>query len=326
MALIDAFDSSQQYTSPPSPPTGPVTSLPPPPADDEVKHLDGGNGVEGTGDEAGANDASTAPKRVRPPVPKTTAAHLNPFHTTLPSSDLTPPTILTPLRAHYLKKTLVNQQIAHELGLITDPILGANALGLLGSPFVIPEAAKQDVVARVGQAGGTGLEGGIDLPFLRYMFHQFLLPFPFLATAPPSFWSQKVQPFLSSFLATTGVATHSTLTQEDQEIAESLMSKDEKKEAEDRRKMWNKVEKHLGLMIGVGVKLTSGEEVVRIGQSELRRIEEAQAARKRKWAEKHSHQETFTFDVNVVGVRVVSEKGRMRSKSHEVGSTGLDVI
>ncbi|TXT04944.1 hypothetical protein VHUM_04027 [Vanrija humicola] len=293
VALIDAFDSSQQYTSPPSPPRGPAPTLPPPPANDEGEHLDDGNSAEHTG-EAGENNGET------------TAAHLNPFHTTLPSSELTPPTILTPLRAHYLKKTLVNQQIAHELGLITDPVLGANALGLLGSPFVIPEAAKKDVVAR-----------GIDLPFLRYMFHQFFLPFPFLATAPPTFWSQKVQPFLSSFLATTGVAAHSTLSQEDQDIAESLMTKEERKEAEDRRKMWNKVEKHLGLMIGVGVKLASGEEVVRIGQSELRRIEEAQAARRRKWAEKHAHQETFTFDVNVVGVRVVSEKGRVRSKTHE---------
>lgn len=268
--------------------------------------------------------ASEAP-RVRPPVPNTSArkaaSHINPYHSTLPSSEMTPPTILTPLRAHYLKKSLVSQQIAYELNLITDPLLGANALGLLGPPFVIPDALKREIVQRVGQNAIPDSEESGDLPFLRFMFNQFLLPFPFLASASPTFWSHKVQPFLSSFLATTGQATHSTLSDEQKEISESLMTKEEKKEAEERRKLWSKVEKHVGMMLGVGIKLVGGEEVVRIGQSELRRIEQAHEARRKKLAAKHkaNHQpEHITFDVNVVGVRVVREKGRVRSKSHEV--------
>jgi hypothetical protein len=221
------------------------------------------------------------------------------------------------LRAHYLKKTLVNKQIAYELNSITDPVLGASALGLLGSPFVLPDSAKRHVAERL--AGGDTLGEVGDLPFMRFMFHQFLLPFPFLASAPPSFWHAKVQPFLSSFLATTGVSSHSTMSEEEREIAESLMSKDEKKEAEERKKLWTKVEKHLGLMIAVGVKLSGGEEVVRIGQSELRRIEASAQARKKKWMDRNpTAQDIIFFDVNVVGVRNVVEKGRVRSKSHEV--------
>lgn len=264
----------------------------------------------------------TAP-RARPPVPKSSARvaaqHINPFHSTLPSNEFTPPTILTPLRAHYLKKVLVNQQIHYELDVITDPRLGASALGLLGPPFSLPESARTEVLNVAGTDGvASGPRVG-DLPFIRFMFHQFLLPFPFLAAAPPTFWSAKVQPFLSSFLATTGVSQHATITPQERQVTESLMTKEEKKEAEERRKLWTKVEKHLGLMISVGIKLTGGEEVVRIGQSELRRIEEAQEARRKKYAEKMGQAaEMFTFDVNVVGVRTVKERGHVRSKHHEV--------
>lgn len=105
------------------------------------------------------------------------------------------------------------------------------------------------------------------------------------------------------------------------------MTKEEKKEVEERKKMWAKVEKHMGLMVGVGVKVVGGEEVVRIGQGELKRLEMIQEERKRRWQERQDHPESaggglhqpMVFEVNVVGVRVVSEKGRVRHKNHEVG-------
>lgn len=338
------------YMSPPSPPRAPAQPTYQPPPIESLSIAEdkaGGNGdapesslaeamatsLGGGGGDSAAAPAPRPPRpaaapRVRPPVPKTNAqyssAHINPYHTTLPSGDLVPPTILTPLRAHYLKKSLVNMQIAYEINMITDPVLGANALGLLGPPFVLPDAAKEHVAARVGSEAVPSASDMGDLPFLRFMFHQFLLPFPFLAAAPPSFWSAKVQPFLSSFFATTGMVTHSTLTPDEQDVAESLMTKDERKEAEERRKLWVKVEKHLGLMIGVGIKLDGGEEVVRISQSELRRIEATQQTRHKKWADKHPQlAEAIMFDVNVVGVRAVVEKGRVRSRSHEVGSVEI---
>jgi hypothetical protein len=118
-------------------------------------------------------------------------------------------------------------------------------------------------------------------------------------------------------------------------MAESLMSKEEKKEVAERAKLWNKFEKHGALMVGIGIKVVGGEEIVRIGQSELRRIEEDREQRRREWMAKRGFAApagpvvpgapppppAMVFEVNVVGVRVVSEKGRVRSKSHEVGAT-----
>lgn len=324
-----AMDLAGRFASPPSPPKAPPMQLappPPPPADAagrDPNNMSRGNSA------SGASDNSEG-RRERPPVPATVPlvdpSHLNPYHSTLP--DMQPPTILTPLRAHYLKKTLVNLQIAHELSVITDPVLGANALGLLGPPFILPEEAKQLVAARIGREAIPSAYTTGDLPFMRYMFHQFMLPFPFLAAAPPTFWSHKVQPFLSSFLATTGAAQHATKTPQELEIAESLMTKEEKKEAEEKKKLWAKMEKHLGLMIGVGIKLVGGEEVVRIGQSELRRIEQAQEEKRRKYAEKHAAEghppPMIAFDVNVVGVRTIVPKSRVRHKTHEVSSCVAD--
>lgn len=284
----------------------------------------------------------------RPPPPdssasggaKSTADHLHPYVSAIPDNTQVPLT-LTPLRAHYLKKTLVALQLNHELRLMTDPVLGANALGLLGDPFILPEAAKQEALKRMSEVSRQ--EGTLgDLPFMRFLFHQFLLPFPFLSSAPPSFWSAKVQPFLSSFLTTTGVVQRSTLTREEKIMAESLMSKEEKKEMAERAKLWNKVEKHGALMIGVGIKVVGGEEVVRIGQSELRRIEQEREARRQEWLAKRGlagpsagpavpgappppPTAGTVFEVNVVGVRAVAEKGRVRSKTHEVRSRARSI-
>lgn len=319
------MDLAARMASPPSPPKAPPMQLAPPLAPADAAGADPNNMSRGTS-ASGASENSEG-RRDRPPVPNTVPlvdpSHLNPYHSTLP--DMQPPTIMTPLRAHYLKKTLVNLQIAHELSVITDPVLGANALGLLGPPFALPEEAKQLVAARIGREAIPSVYTTGDLPFMRYMFHQFMLPFPFLASAPPTFWSHKVQPFLSSFLATTGAAQHATKTPQELEIAESLMTKEEKKEAEEKKKLWAKMEKHLGLMIGVGIKLVGGEEVVRIGQSELRRIEQAQEEKRRRYAEKHAAEghppPMISFDVNVVGVRTIVPKSRVRHKTHEVSHT-----
>ncbi|OWZ64547.1 hypothetical protein AYX14_06457 [Cryptococcus neoformans] len=306
---VNAFERIQGYTSPPSPPppVSPIKlvekQLPSPPSTAPLEHA-------ALADSARHSKAQT----------QTSAAHLHPYHSTLPTSS-DPPTVLTPLRAHYLKKTLVSLQVSHELALITDPVLGANALGLLGDPFVLPPQARQEALQRVSEIARAEGQVG-DLPFLRFMFHQFLLPFPFLTAAPPTFWSAKVQPFLSSFLSTTGISAHATQTEQEREVVESLMSKDELKEVQERRKLWVKVEKHLALMFGLGIKLTNGEEVVRIGQAELKRLEALQEERKRKWMEKHGGRQpgeahATGFEVNVIGVRLVMEKGRVRNRSHE---------
>jgi hypothetical protein len=298
LRLQTDFETAQGFTSPPSPPRPAVRSMPPtrkppppPVSTDEREH----------------ETVQSA---------KATADHLHPYVSAVPDNSQIPLT-LTPLRAHYLKKTLVALQLSHELMLITDPVLGANALGLLGDPFVLPEAARREAMKRVSEISRQ--EGSIgDLPFMRFLFHQF--------------WSAKVQPFLSSFLTTTGVIQRSSLTREEKIMAESLMSKEEKKEVAERAKMWNKIEKHGALMVGIGIKVVGGEEIVRIGQSELRRIEEDRETRRREWMAKRGMSPAvpgappppsagMVFEVNVVGVRVVAEKGRVRSKSHEVSSS-----
>ena len=299
----NAFEEAQAFASPPPPPPSMQSAKPP----------------------------SPLPPPQRKSSVRVTADHINPFRSQLPEA-MIPPMTLTPLRAHYLKKTLVNLQMAHELNLLTDPVLGSNALGLLGDPFVLPEAAKTQALERVSEI--AKVEGRVgDLPFMRFLFHQFLLPFPFLTGAPPTFWSAKVQPFLSSFLATTGYTKQSGMSAEERKMAEALMSPEERKELEERNKLWAKSEKHLALMVGVGIKIVGGEEVVRIGQAELRRLELAQEERRQKRIAKKGNQQlpppptqdgvdpndpSPTFDVNVVGVRVVVEKGRVRNKSHDV--------
>lgn len=328
---VNAFERIQGYTSPPSPPppVSPIKpvekQLPSPPSTAPLEHADQQRQRASSSSSATVPPPNSAPladsARHSKAQTQTSAAHLHPYHSTLPTSS-DPPTVLTPLRAHYLKKTLVSLQVSHELALITDPVLGANALGLLGDPFVLPPQARQEALQRVSEIARAEGQVG-DLPFLRFMFHQFLLPFPFLTAAPPTFWSAKVQPFLSSFLSTTGISAHATQTEQEREVVESLMSKDELKEVQERRKLWVKVEKHLALMFGLGIKLTNGEEVVRIGQAELKRLEALQEERKRKWMEKHGGRQpgeahATGFEVNVIGVRLVMEKGRVRNRSHEV--------
>ena len=217
---------------------------------------------------------------------------------------------LTPLRAHYLKKTLVGLVVERELNSLCDPSLGASALGLLGPPFQ-PLSHDGKVMKIARTEGGQG-----DLPVLRYLFHQFLLPFPFLAAAPPTFWSGKVQPFVTSFLAINQTRLSPTAVSNGEPDL-SLASEEELIEYHARRKLWEKMQKQLAMLFGAGIKLTTGEEVVRIGQGDLRKLEIAGEEARKKMLERQAKMGPG-FDVNVICVRNVVEKGRVRSKNHDV--------
>ncbi|KAJ9110469.1 hypothetical protein QFC19_001595 [Naganishia cerealis] len=238
---------------------------------------------------------------------------------------------LTPLRAHYLKKTLINLEIERELNAIADPSLGAAALGRLGPPFLLLDKDGKPIKQAASMQNGALNPGAGDLPLLGYMFHQFLLPFPFLANAPPTFWYQKVQPFLTSFLAISQSRLSPAVMAVNTDQSESspsnagfpepdltLLSEDELKEYNERKKIWDKVTKNLAMLFGTGVRLKGGEEVVRIGQKELNRLEEQAEARRRKFKEREKV--GTGFDVNVICVRTVTEKGRVRNRSHDVSS------
>lgn len=223
---------------------------------------------------------------------------------------------LTPLRAHYLKKTLINLEIERELNALSDPSLGAAALGRLGPPFLMLDKEGKPIKPRPGDEQ-SGLE---DLPFIRYMFHQFLLPFPFLANAPPTFWSHKVQPFLTSFLAISQMKLSPAVMSVEDSTTEpdlSLLTEDEIAEYQERKKLWDKLIKNMAMLFGAGVQLASGEEVVRIGQRELKRLEEQAEARRKRLREREEKVGSG-FDVNVICVRTVTEKGRVRNRSHDV--------
>ncbi|KZT62904.1 hypothetical protein CALCODRAFT_513796 [Calocera cornea HHB12733] len=194
--------------------------------------------------------------------------------------------LLTPLRAHYLKKTLIELELSQELALLmtppTDP--SVSTLSYLGPPFAPAPKGKAE-----------------DVPLLRYMFCQFALTFPFLSAAPKNFFSGKLQPFVSSLLA-KNITSQGAL----------LSSEDDQAEQQSRRKMFQKLEKHLAVILGAATKLTEKEEVVRLTQRDLERLEELARRRKRRVREGRE-----VFDVNVVSVRTVVAKGRVRSRAHE---------
>lgn len=129
----------------------------------------------------------------------------------------------------------------------------------------------------------------------------------FLAAAPPTFWPLKVQPTLSQFLALSLAPSAIPFLDDDPTLAS---------DAAKRRKIFDKLEKHMTLLLGSALKLEGGEEVVRIGQEDLRLLEEE--AQRRVGGRKQVDEREEGFEIDVIGVRGVAEKGRVRSRSHEV--------
>ena len=194
---------------------------------------------------------------------------------------------LTPLRAHYLKKTLISLQFTKELSELTNPSFNPSVspLSYLGHPFTPPPKGAPS----------------LDFPFLRYMFRQFVLTFPFLAAAPKDFFPQKVQPFIASVLARNLSAA--SPFDEDAEQTEQAT----------REKIISKLQKQFSLVLGSATKLIESEEVVRLSQKDLERLE---ALARRRYARELKLKDTF--DVNIVSIRTIVDKGRVRSRVHEV--------
>ncbi|GAA5856145.1 hypothetical protein JCM8547_003002 [Rhodosporidiobolus lusitaniae] len=260
----------------------------------------------------------TPDKRARPIRSSSLVSDLG-LYTPSIASSLEPPSdnplTLTPLRAHYLKRELVTLEFVKELAALDSP----GALSILGPPF-LPKSRFVDGVP--GAAPPPGSESALqeqreyeqsaELPFLRFVFHHFVLSFPFLVACPPTFFSHKLQPFVYSF------------------VSRNISSSDDREADTKRKRIAGKVEKHLGLIMSAAIKLTENdgrEEVVRIeddGTSHTGAPASQEGlggvglggTRKRgnlTTAEKKDEE----FSINVVSVRNVVVKGRMRSKSHE---------
>jgi PX-associated len=194
---------------------------------------------------------------------------------------------LTPVRAHYLKKSLIQLQFNKELDAITSNMPNnVSALSFLGPPFTPPP--KNGPV--------------IELPLLRYVFKQFVLTFPFLAEAPKDFFPEKLQPFVVSMLS-RNLSPGDILDEEDSEHAAQAT----------RLKLLKKIEKSLSILLVSAIKLVEPEQVVRLTQADLNRLE--LLARKRITKEKKSRD---SFEVNIISVRTIVDKGRVRTRAHDV--------
>ncbi|KAA1121297.1 hypothetical protein PGTUg99_031260 [Puccinia graminis f. sp. tritici] len=260
------------------------------------------------------------------------------------------PSSLTPLRAHYLKRELVTLQFAAELESLSSP----HVLSILGPPF-LPSHLFKDGIPTISESSASSsslspspsssssspskspanhqhhlnqlqqrdLTQNTDLPFLRFFFHKFVLSFPFLQNVPPTFFSHKLQPFVYSF------------------FSRNITRTDDREEETKRQKIAGKVEKHLALIMAAAIKLSDNrgqEQVVRVSpnidptpndddafvstpiipppqDSQLPNIPSLTINQDQ---QPHQHPlVNISFDLNVVAIRKVRVKSRMRSKVHE---------
>jgi len=123
-----------------------------------------------------------------------------------------------------------------------------------------------------------------------------------MATAPKDFYSDKLQPFVASVLSRNLSPT--SVLDDPSEVGSEQAT---------RLKLLSKIQRNLSLFVGGGTKLVEPEEVVRLKQSDLDRLE---ALANQRLAKQMRHKDVF--EVNVVSVRAVTDKGRMRSRVHEV--------
>lgn len=204
------------------------------------------------------------------------------------------------------------------------------ALSVLGPPF-LPKSRFVDGVPQPAPQVGSkeqieeqrSEEGQLDLPFLRFVFNHFILSFPFLVACPPTFFSHKLQPFVYSF------------------VQRNISGSDDRGEGEEdsktkRKKIAGKVEKHLGLVMSAAIKLTENggrEEVVRIEDdgkmhtglpASQQREKDGQVLpsmgnqnNKKRGNLTRADGKDDDFSINVVSVRNVVVKGRIKNKSHE---------
>ncbi|BFZ54884.1 hypothetical protein PYCC9005_001921 [Savitreella phatthalungensis] len=133
----------------------------------------------------------------------------------------------SPIRRHYLKKLLIEQEIADELSKVSK---APEALGLpirSRASNRHPQDANQSVEAA---------QHDDRLPVLRFIFQQYVVTFPFLAkTDQEAFWSGKVVPFVSSF------------------NGKRMSSSNDRAELTKRAKFGRRIQSMLVMLIGAGI-------------------------------------------------------------------------
>ena len=259
---MDDVDASQAAPARPERrPTRPTRDLPavPPDADDDAPTLDSSsNGCPP--EHTVLLDGSSVPDDKLAEEPRTQGDDID-------------STKLTPIRAHYLKKSLISLEFDRELnGIFSFNAPSVSPLSYLGAPFTPPPKDAPP----------------LDLPFLKYAFRQFIMPFPFLASAPRNFFPEKVQPFVSSLLS-RNLSSTDVMDDNTEDVEEMT-----------RKKLLVKAGKQLSLLLTTATRVTEPEELVRLTQADLNRLEFL--AKKRQVRQAKQKQ---TFEVNIVCIRAV---------------------
>ncbi|KAK1822321.1 hypothetical protein LTR12_003261 [Friedmanniomyces endolithicus] len=190
-----------------------------------------------------------------------------------------PGSILTGKQEHYLKRELLATQTAWEVAELSSP----TALQRFGAPF------RSD-------AGEVAPEDS-ELPLLRYIFVHHVRNFPFLNQAKEKeFWQDKLQSFLESF------------------ANKHVSSAEDRLEQTKRAKLAIKATKLVELMMVSGIPTASGyEERIRFSEME---VVDRGANEEGLVVNKPDGHEINGWDVNVAGVRLVSEKRHVRHHQH----------
>ncbi|KAF2132573.1 hypothetical protein P153DRAFT_363874 [Dothidotthia symphoricarpi CBS 119687] len=187
--------------------------------------------------------------------------------------------ILTGKQEHYLKRELISQQTNFEIAELSTP----TALKRFGAPFH-------------SDAGEVAPEDS-ELPLLRYIFVHHVRNFPFLDKAKEKeFWQDKLQVFLESF------------------ASKDISSSEDRLEETKRKKLAQKAEKLVELMMVSGIPTASGyEERIRFAEME---IVDTKANEDGLTMNAPSGHFINGWDVNVAGVRTTSVKKHLRYHTH----------
>ncbi|KAM0705587.1 hypothetical protein Q7P35_006946 [Cladosporium inversicolor] len=190
-----------------------------------------------------------------------------------------PGSVLTGKQEHYLKRELISQQTQWEIRELSHP----TALRRFGAPFL-------------SDAGEVAPEDS-ELPLLRFIFVHFVRNFPFLNQAQEKeFWQDKLQLFLESF------------------ANKHISGSEDRSEATKRSKLATKATKLVELMMVSGIPTASGyEERIRFSEME---VVDRGANADGLVVNQPEGNEINGWDVNVEGVRTVTQKRHVRKHSH----------
>jgi hypothetical protein len=190
-----------------------------------------------------------------------------------------PGSVLTGKQEHYLKRELISQQTQWEIRELSHP----TALRRFGAPFL-------------SDAGEVAPEDS-ELPLLRYIFVHFVRNFPFLNQAQEKeFWQDKLQLFLESF------------------ANKHISGSEDRSEETKRSKLAIKATKLVELMMVSGIPTASGyEERIRFSEME---VVDRSANADGLVVNQPEGNAINGWDVNVEGVRTVTEKRHVRKHQH----------